>query len=518
MSEEPTPSPPIDHRALWTLIDERAGATPDALLAVDAEGRRLTFSSYRDACERVAAALYERGVREGHRVAWMLPTGVNAFILTGALSRLAAVQVPLIPILRDREVGFILDQTRATLFVCPTVWRGYDYAAMADRVIGILGHPIDLIAVDTTLAQAEAASLPRFTPSANDPVRWIFYTSGTTANPKGVLHTDHTVAACAHRMNIRFDARPEDRNALVFPVTHIGGIALLMGALMVGYSHILVETFDAELSSALLAREGVTTAGAGPVFWAAYVEAQRRQPERRLFPMLRALLGGGAPKPSTIHDDVRDTLGVALATGYGLTECPTAAHSSVHDPDDILRGDGYALDDTEIRIVGMHDERCADGLEGEIRVRGPMLFKGYLDATLDADAFDDLGFHRTGDLGTLDARGVLTVTGRLKDIIIRKGENISAKEIEDLLHQHPAIADVAVIALPDRDRGELACAVIVARNPQQAPTLSELAEYCVSAGLSLRKVPERVEIMSALPRNPTGKVLKYELRARYAER
>ena len=166
----------------------------------------------------------------------------------------------------------------------------------------------------------------------------------------------------------------------------------------------------------------------------------------------------------------------------------------------------------------MHDERCADGLEGEIRVRGPMLFKGYLDATLDADAFDDLGFHRTGDLGTLDARGVLTVTGRLKDIIIRKGENISAKEIEDLLHQHPAIADVAVIALPDRDRGELACAVIVARNPQQAPTLSELAEYCVSAGLSLRKVPERVEIMSALPRNPTGKVLKYELRARYAER
>ncbi len=518
MSEEPTQSPSIDQRALWTLIDERAATTPDALLAVDANGRRLTFSSYRDDCERVAGNLYQRGVREGHRVAWMLPTGVNAFILTGALARLGVVQVPLIPILRDKEVSFILAQTMATLFVCPIVWRGYDYAAMAGRVIGTLDRPIDLVAVETTLPQADAVSLPRFAPTANDPVRWIFFTSGTTANPKGVLHTDHTVAACAHRMNIRFDARAEDRNALVFPVTHIGGIALLMGALMVGYAHILVEAFNAEQSCSMLAREGVTTAGAGPVFWAAYVAEQRRQPDRRLFPTLRALLGGGAPKPSTIHDDVRDTLGVPLATGYGLTECPTAAHASVHDPDDILRCDGYALDDTDIRIVGFDNEPCAAGVEGEIRVRGPMLFKGYLDASLNADAFDELGFHRTGDLGALDARGVLTVTGRLKDIIIRKGENISAKEIEDLLHHHRAIADVAVIALPDRDRGELACAVIVVRHDQRAPTLDELSQYCVDSGLSLRKVPERIEVVDALPRNPTGKVLKHEMRARYEDR
>ena len=505
----------IDHLSAWNLIEARAAASPDALLAVDVEGRRMTFGEYHAACVRVAAAFHARGIGRGDRVAWMLPTGLEALVLAGALSRLGAVQVPLIPILREREVRFIVEQTGARLVVCPDLWRGVEYPAMLGRAIATAAHRVDLVVADGGLPEADPASLAPYEPPTTDAVRWIFYTSGTTANPKGARHTDRSVAACAHRMNLRFDARPDDRNGLVFPVTHIGGIAFLLGGLMVGYAHILVEVFEPETSCALLGREGVTIAGAGPVFWMAYVEQQRKHPERRVFPSLRALLGGGAPKSPTIHDDVRDVLGVVLATGYGMTECPTAAHSSVHDPDDILRSDGYALDDTEIRIVALDGHECGPNEVGEIRVRGPMLFSGYVDERDDQGAFDAHGFHRSGDLGRLDARGVLTVTGRVKDIIIRKGENISAKEIEDILFTHPSVADTAVVALVDRDRGELACAVIVVAPHSPIPTLAELTAHCTAGGLSPRKLPERLEVVDVLPRNPTGKVLKYQLQERY---
>ena len=501
----------------WRLIEARAEATPGRLLAVDARGRRMTFAAYRDACLRVAAAFHARGVGRDDRVAWMLPTRLEAFVLAGALARLGAVQIPLIPILREREVGFVLGQTRADVLVCPGVWRGHDHPAMAARSIASVAEPVELIVADPELPEGDPEDLPPYEPPGDDPIRWIFYTSGTTANPKGALHTDRTVAACAHRMNLRFDAQPDDRNGLVFPVTHIGGIAFLLGGLMVGYTQLLVEVFDPEASCAFLGREGVTLAGAGPVFWMTYVDQQRKHPDRRLFPALRALLGGGAPKSPTIHDEVRDVLGVVLATGYGMTECPSAAHSSVHDPDDVLRSDGHALDDAEIRIVARDGRVCGPGDEGEIRVRGPMLFAGYVDAGDDAEAFDELGFHRSGDLGHLDARGVLTVTGRVKDIIIRKGENISAKEIEDVLHLHPAVADAAVVALPDRERGELACAVIVVARGMRAPTLTDLTGHCLACGLSARKLPERLELLDELPRNPTGKVLKHELQARYTD-
>jgi cyclohexanecarboxylate-CoA ligase len=467
-----------DQLPLWVLIEARAAATPDALFAVDSDGRRMTFAEYHEACLATAAALRLRGVRLGTRVAWMLPTRIEAVVLAGALARLGAVQIPLIPILRDREVGFILAQTRARFLVCPGPWRGYDYPTLARRSIERLDHEVDLLVADRALPRADHAALAPFETPDPDAVRWIFYTSGTTANPKGVLHTDRSVAACAHRMNLRFDARPGDRNALVFPVTHIGGIAFLLGGLMAGYAHILVESFDAESSCALMAREGVTMAGAGPVFWMTYVDQQRRHPDTKLFPALRALLGGGAPKPPTIHAEVREVLGVVLATGYGMTECPTAAHSSVHDPEDILVTDGYALEDADIRIVDLDGRVC--------------------------------------DPDEVDARGVLTVTGRVKDIIIRKGENISAKEIEDRLYAHPAVADVAVIALPDRERGELACAVVVVAAGQPTPTLEDLGAHCLAAGLSRRKLPERLEIVDVLPRNPTGKVVKYELQARYS--
>ena len=187
----------------------------------------------------------------------------------------------------------------------------------------------------------------------------------------------------------------------------------------------------------------------------------------------------------------------------------------MRDPDaKLAASEGRATRDTEIRVVRPDGTLAAPGEEGEIRVRGPHLCRGYVDASLDAEAFDAAGFLRTGDLGRLDADGYLVVTGRLKDVIIRKGENISAKEIEDHLAAHPKVRDVAVIGLPDAERGERACAVVVPAVPADPPTLAEIASFLRARGLAAQKLPEQLELVRELPRNASGKVLKRELRGR----
>ena len=218
----------------------------------------------------------------------MLPTWIEALVAAGALARLGAVQVPLLPILREREIGFILRQSGAVHLVVPGVWRGVDYPALATSVtVGLAERGpavVSVTVVDRGLPEADPGrSCRRGTtirpePGA-DPLRWIFYTSGTTAHPKGTLHTDRTVGAAALRLNRRFEMTEDDRNALVFPVTHIGGISWLMGGLMAGYRQIMVEAFDPETSCAVLRRNGVTIAGSGPAFWMAYVAEQRRDPD-----------------------------------------------------------------------------------------------------------------------------------------------------------------------------------------------------------------------------------------------
>ena len=207
-------------------------------------------------------------------------------------------------------------------------------------------------------------------------------------------------------------------------------------------------------------------------------------------------------------------MGAPLIGGWGMTESPINTMVHVDDPDvKKAETDGRACPEVQIRIVGDKGE-CGPNEEGELRLKGPQVCLGYLDSALDVDAFDEDGWFRTGDLGVRDDGGWVSITGRLKDIIIRKGENISAKEIEDLLHAHPAIADAAVIGLPDERSGERACAVMVLRD-NQTFTLAEMIAFLKDRRLPMYKVPEQLEIVPALPRNPTGKVLKKDLRATY---
>ncbi len=351
------------------------------------------------------------------------------------------------------------------------------------------------------------------------PWRWVFYTSGTTADPKGARHTDKTVGASAYTMDLVLEMSPEDRNAMVFPFTHIGGIGWLFASLMGGYVHVLVESFVPVTTIPVLRRENVTIAGAGTAFHLAYLTAQREHGDQPIFPDARAFVGGGAAKPPALHYEVKEELGgVGIVSGYGLTEVPILAMAGIHDPDQKLADtEGRAGPGVDVKVVKLDGTPAGPGEEGEIRAKGPNLMLGYVDASLDAEAFDEEGFFRSGDLGNLDAEGYIAITGRLKDVIIRKGENISAKEVEDLLFTSPQIADAAVIGLPDPKSGERACAVVVAADPENPPTLTDLFEFLKGEGLMVQKIPEQLVLLDVLPRNPTGKVLKHELRKQYSD-
>ena len=508
----------IDAPTLWDLIADRADETPDACFGVDASKRELSFAEFRDSALRCAAGLHDMGVGEGTRVSWQLPTTFEALILCAALSRLGAIQNPILPIYRDREVEFILDQLDTRLLVVPGVFRGFDHAAMA-TTLASTRDALGVLVVDDTLPSGDPAGLPAWKSPGSDPVRWVLYSSGTTADPKGAQHSDGTLLAASYGFTERLQLQADDRIALVFPVTHVGGILWLMNGLRVGCLQIVVPVFDPAESIPLLARHGVTQATAGTVFHQAYLAAQRERGTDPLFPDVRSFPGGGAPKPPQLHHDIRREMGAPIVSGYGLTECPVLAMNGPEDSDEKLANtEGRACPpEVEIRIVTLDDEAAAPGEEGEIRVKAPQQCRGYWDSSLDANAFDSDGFFRTGDLGHLDAEGYIVVTGRLKDVIIRKGENISAREVEDLLYRHPSVSDVAVIGLPDPERGERCCAVVVSP-PGTAPLdFEEMLRFLKDEGLMLQKIPEQLETLPELPRNPTGKVLKQDLRRRYAD-
>jgi cyclohexanecarboxylate-CoA ligase len=506
-------------RTFWQLVEERAEATPEALFAVDERERRLDFAGYRDAALRAAAALHSRGIGPGAPVSWMLPTTLEAMVLCAALARLGAVQNPILPIYRERETGFILDQTEARLLCVPELFRGFEYGTMA-RSLADSRAGLDVLVVDGALPEVEPRGLPPAPePAGLDeaPVRWILYTSGTTSDPKGAQHTDAGLIAAFSGMTRALDLGPDDRHGMVFPVTHVGGVGWIIAGLLAGFAQIAVAVFDPERTIPLLSRYGVTQAGAGTAFHQAYLAAQRARPGEPLFPRIRAFPGGGAPKPPRLHYDLKRELGGAgIVSGYGLTECPVLAMNRLGDPDEKLaETEGRANPpEVEIRVVRGDETPAGPGEEGELRVRAPQLFRGYLDASLDAEAFDPAGFFRTGDLGCLDADGYVTITGRLKDVIIRKGENISAREIEDLLYTHPKVADAAVVGLPDPELGERCCAVVACRGEPLG--FEEMVEFLAGHRLARQKLPEQLEIVDRVPRNAAGKIEKRALRERFA--
>jgi acyl-CoA synthetase (AMP-forming)/AMP-acid ligase II len=490
-------------RTLWELVARRADLTPDRPVLLQ-DDRALSFGELRDRSERVAAGLYGMGVRPGTVVAWQLPTRIETALLSFALARLGAVQTPVIPFYRDREVGFALRESKAEYFAVPGVWRGFDYAEMARR----LGAKGIFEAHDgAQLPDGEPALLPA-PPTDGTSVRWIYWTSGTTSDPKGVLHTDRSLIAggscLAHALRLRAD----DVGSMAFPYAHIAGPDYTVMLLLYGFPAVMFEQFALPDALEGYRKHGVTVAGGSTAFYSMFLAEQRKQPGQKVIPSLRLLAGGGAPKPPEVYHSVVREMGVQLTHGYGMTEVPMITMGA---PDDTVEN----LATTEGRPPEGMEIRIAEG--GEVRLRGEAVCQGYLDPAQTAEAFDGDGFLRTGDLGLLTDTGHLILTGRLKDVIIRKGENISAKEIEDLLAAHPGVGDVAVVGLPDAERGERVCAVVEQPPGAGELTLAAVTDYLRAEGLSVHKLPEQLEIVDALPRNDAlRKVLKYKLRERYS--
>lgn len=490
----------------WELVAARAALTPDSQMLLDERGRTVTFGEFRVLAAEVAAGLAAQGVRPGQTVSWQLPTGIEAVVLMAALGRLCVVQNPIIPMLRKAEVGVIVGQLHSDWYIVPGTWRGFDYTALANEIAAEHGCAVIEVPLggDLALPRADPATLPQYVRS--DDVRWVFYTSGTTALPKGIRHTDASALSVSHVAIDAWQIEFGDVFPIAIPVTHVGGIMLVAGQLRLGYVLGLFEGFDPVVTPVAMGRMGATHLGSAVPFFLAYLAAQRANPGERLFPQLKACIAGGAPLPPELHEQVKAELGGrGIINAYGLTECPSPCSVRVTDPEVAFQGSvGRPGRGVEVRVAD----------DGELRFRAPQLFQGYVDASLDAGAFDTDGFFRTGDIGRVDEHGYVHITGRIKDIIIRNAENISAVEVENVLHEHPSIQDVAVVGLPDPKTGERACAVIVLQ-PGAAPlTLQELGEHCASRGLARQKTPEALDFVAVLPRNSMGKILKHEIRAR----
>jgi len=513
--------PAVD--TFWQLVEHGAATFPDHVVLRDDHGRVLTGTALRDAAEAGAAGFAALGMGPGSRVSWQIPTTLESLVVTAALARLGAVQNPLVPVLRGADVGFIVDQFGAEFLIVPEEWRGFDHGGMAreiaasrDLTVVIADHATDPATVGGAmrLPAGDPATLPA--PPAENGERWVYYSSGTTADPKGIRHSDFSVMATANSVMLGMEMGPDDVFPMAIPMAHIGGVGMLTAALMSGMCIVLFDAWDPATTPERMAAHRPTILGSAVPFFLAYIDAQRRHGPEPLFPALRSGVAGGAPLPPEVNRAVRETLGIrGICNSWGLTEFPIITSPRPDDPLEVLDTTvGRPGQGIEVRAVGPDERELPPGEEGELRLRGPQCFAGYVDPTLDAGAFDAEGWLRTGDLGTVEADGRVRVTGRLKDVIIRNAENVSALEVEDVMMRCPGVADVAVIGVPDPRTVERVCAIVVLA-PGAALTLDDVVAHCKAEGMTPFKIPERLEVVDAIPRNAMGKILKNDLRDRF---
>jgi len=510
---------------LTTALARRLADTPERLLYV-AGAARITPSMLAARVTRLARGLRGLGVGPGQVVSWQLPNWFEGVVLTFALDRLGAVSNPILPIYREREVGFAVRQARSRVLVVPGEVRGFDHRDLARTVRAAAPDLEHVVVARATPAAGQLAledlsaggvdDAPPAPPGPHD-VATLFYTSGTTSDPKGVLHTPSTLGSFLRTQFTMAGRNPDHVGILWFPLSHIGGICVFgMAPVVYGTRAIFLEQFDPDAALDLIEREQVTSAGGPTPIIQALLAARTFSPER--VRSVRTASLGATDVPPELAREVRSKLGAFVSRSYGMTECPMSTAGAPDDPDEKLIGtDGRVTPGIELRVVDDAGREVAAGVEGEIELFGAQLCVGYLDAGLSHEAFTADGFLRSGDLAVKDADGFVRITGRKKDIIIRKGENLSAKAIEDELYDHPKVADVAVVGVPDRASGERVCACVVLRPGVAAMTLAELRAFMTERQVMAQKIPEQIEIVAELPRNATGKVKKFELRARFAQ-
>jgi cyclohexanecarboxylate-CoA ligase len=504
------------HNTLADSLRTAAEIVPRRTVLVDKDIRLDCGTLYAQAT-RLANALMGR-MPTGSTVSFILPNWHEAAVIYLAATLAGMVVNPILPSLRDHDLRFILEDVETAMIFVPDQFGGHDYAAMLERVTAAMNPAPEVVVVRGDAGshtpyrsllghEPDAASLPALDPDA---VRMVLYTSGTTGRPKGVLHSHNSIHALICQIRDQWAVEPGDTFLVPSPIAHIGGsIYAFECPLLLGTTAVLMDRWDPSVAVALMDDECCThMAGATPFLQqllSAAESAGTRLPDLKVF-----ICGGASVSPSLIRRAAGYFEQAVVTRVYGCTEVPVATVGAPR-PDEA----GPAADTdgragiAEIKLVAHEGAPSGDG---EICVRGPQMLLGYRHPEDDADSFDSAGFFRTGDLGRWVDDQYLVVTGRAKDVIIRNGENISAKEVEDLLADHPGIAEIAVVGLPDDRTGERACAVIVPAG-EPRPDVASLLALLQSKGVAKFKAPEQVVIWDALPKNDAGKILKHRIRA-----
>lgn len=503
------------HRA-----EPRPGLGALALTLADADPARVVLSDgSRDLTRRdmvdmalcLGGALQARGLTRGACVAFQLPNWWEAAVINLACALFGWRIVPLLPIYRAAELGTILPACDVQAVFLPPATPKVDYRAMVaglDHVPGIVVTLRDgADGFDAMLAHAPG------TPdiAAPDDAKMIIFTSGSTGRPKGVIHTHASLDAVVRRTAEFWGMGGADVMYVPSPIGHIGGsIYAFEFPWITGCRTILEDHWDPERAVARIDAAGVTfMAGATP-FLRGLLEAA--ETAGSLLPSLgRFICGGASVPPDLVRRALAAFPNAVVSRAYGSTEVPLAFPSVRDRTEAEARADTDGAAAVEVVIRDRDGNPVPAGAEGEISVRGPQMCIGYLDPADDAGSFADDGFFMMGDLGRLTDGRFITITGRTKDIIIRKGENISPLEIENALIRHPAVAAVSIVGAPDAERGEMVVAFVVTR-PGQHFTMAEMTAHLDAAGFARQKFPERLELMAALPMNAVGKVQKPELR------
>lgn len=520
-----TPPAHLAHYAGTGLWDERtiaqqaialAEGDPDFVVLLENDIAVTRAQAVADA-RALAAALHARGLRPGDVVAFQVPNWREAIVINLAAAMSGLVVNPIVPIYRDHEVSVMLADSRARAFFVASSFRKFDYAAMARRLAATLPDLAHVFTVrgdgadDYAALVAEGRDL-RFAPPAVDPlgVKMVLYTSGTTGRPKGVLHSHVSIARILRESGRHWGLMPGEATLMPSPVTHVSGYANgLEAPFICGTRTVLMESWDAAEALSLIDRHRCVGTVAATPFLVELAAAARASGNP--LPSLRFFACGGAAVPADLIPAANAAFAQCRAFRvFGASEVPLVTFGWPGEEALAATTDG-AIVDYDIRIVDDHDNDLPDGQEGEILARGPGMMLGYADEGQTREAITAQGFFRTGDLGVRTPEGAITITGRKKDLIIRGGENISAKEIEDVLHAHPGVREAAVVAMPHERLGEGVCAYVITAG--EPPSAGELAAHVAASGLARQKIPERFEFRTDFPRTASGKVRKDQLRA-----
>ncbi|ABV17964.1 TPA: medium-chain fatty-acid--CoA ligase [Escherichia coli] len=515
-------------QGLWgdaSLADywqQTARAMPDKIAVVDNHGASYTYSALDHAASCLANWMLAKGIESGDRIAFQLPGWCEFTVIYLACLKIGAVSVPLLPSWREAELVWVLNKCQAKMFFAPTLFKQTRPVDLILPLQNQLPQLQQIVGVDKlapatsslSLSQIIADNTPLTTAitTHGDELAAVLFTSGTEGLPKGVMLTHNNILASERAYCARLNLTWQDVFMMPAPLGHATGFLHGVTApFLIGARSVLLDIFTPDACLALLEQQRCTCMLGATPFVYDLLNVLEKQPAD--LSALRFFLCGGTTIPKKVARECQQ-LGIKLLSVYGSTESSPHAEVNLDDPlSRFMHTDGYAAAGVEIKVVDDARKTLPPGCEGEEASRGPNVFMGYFDEPeLTARALDEEGWYYSGDLCRMDEAGYIKITGRKKDIIVRGGENISSREVEDILLQHPKIHDACVVAMPDERLGERSCAYVVLKAPHHSLSLEEVVAFFSRKRVAKYKYPEHIVVIEKLPRTASGKIQKFLLR------